>query len=288
MVFRFSFSALLCSAQMQVRASQLYRGSALRLVLMLFLSMSFSNLVGAQNKPSQLSSDAKAMQVTQTQPTTPSLAVFTDNIEQRVKACVVCHGDQGRSTNQGYFPRIAGKPAGYLFNQLLNFRERKRTYPQMNYLVAHLSDAYLQEMAHYFATQNPPYAAPLPSAASTTVLERGKALVMQGDKQRALPACVSCHGDRLTGKAPFVPGLLGLPRDYLVSQLGAWQTGNRRAHAPDCMAQLAKKLRAEDIEAVSTWLANQAIPQDTKPAPARASQTTAATPWPMQCGSIQP
>ncbi|WMW81874.1 cytochrome C [Undibacterium cyanobacteriorum] len=260
------------------------RLGSLHLVMVLTLGMSVTGLVGAQNGDSKVTQAAS------------SLPVFTDSIEQRVQACVGCHGDQGRSTNQGYFPRIAGKPAGYLFNQLLNFRERKRTYPQMNYLVAHLSDAYLQEMAQYFASQNPPYAAPVASAASATVLERGKALVMQGDKQRALPACISCHGDRLTGEAPFVPGLLGLPRDYLVSQLGAWQTGNRRAHSPDCMAEISKKLRADDIEAVSTWLANQAIPQDTKPAPARATasatvranQTSTATAWPMQCGSIQP
>ena len=28
-------------------------------------------------------------------------------------------------------------------------------------------------------------------------------------------ACASCHGSALTGVEPTVPGLLGLPRDYL-------------------------------------------------------------------------
>jgi cytochrome c553 len=35
----------------------------------------------------------------------------------------------------------------------------------------------------------------------------------------------------MTGVAPHIPGLLGLPRDYLNAQLGAWKAGQRRAHA---------------------------------------------------------
>ncbi len=40
----------------------------------------------------------------------------------------------------------------------------------------------------------------------------------------------------MTGRAPFIPGLLGLPRDYLNAQLGAWRNGQRHASPPDCMA----------------------------------------------------
>ena len=49
-----------------------------------------------------------------------------DTIAERVRACTVCHGKEGRATSDGYYPRIAGKPAGYLFNQLVNFREGRR------------------------------------------------------------------------------------------------------------------------------------------------------------------
>src|SRR5262249_16551099 len=37
-----------------------------------------------------------------------------DTIEARMLACAVCHGPQGQGTNNDYFPRLAGKPAGYL------------------------------------------------------------------------------------------------------------------------------------------------------------------------------
>ena len=52
-----------------------------------------------------------------------------DTLQQRLLACTACHGKDGRATSQGYFPRIAGKPAGYLYNQLLNFREGRRNAP---------------------------------------------------------------------------------------------------------------------------------------------------------------
>jgi cytochrome c553 len=37
-----------------------------------------------------------------------------DTMAARVLACASCHGDKGQGTNDDYFPRLAGKPAGYL------------------------------------------------------------------------------------------------------------------------------------------------------------------------------
>ncbi|HEX7637983.1 MAG TPA: c-type cytochrome, partial [Burkholderiaceae bacterium] len=74
-----------------------------------------------------------------------------DTIAQRVQACGACHGPQGRATPDGFYPRIAGKPAGYLYNQLDNFRAGRRANATMTYLVEQLSDDYLREIAGYFA-----------------------------------------------------------------------------------------------------------------------------------------
>ena len=79
------------------------------------------------------------------------LRAFEDTIAQRVLACTGCHGKEGRAGPDGYYPRIAGKPAGYLFNQLRNFRDERRHYELMNGLLALLDDAYLGEIAEYFA-----------------------------------------------------------------------------------------------------------------------------------------
>lgn len=192
-------------------------------------------------------------------------AAFEDSIAQRSLACTHCHGAQGRAGPDGYYPRLAGKPAGYLYNQLLNFRDGRRHYGLMTQMLEPLSDAYLHEIAQHFASLDLPYPAPLPPAGSRELVERGRVLVMQGDATRSLAACVQCHGQRMTGVMPNVPGLLGLPRDYLNAQLGAWRAGKRRAHAPDCMAQVVQRLSTDDIQAISVWLASQPV-TDSKPA----------------------
>ncbi len=204
-----------------------------------------------------------------------------DDIASRVQACTACHGEQGRATRHGYFPRIAGKPAGYLHEQLLNFRDGRRNHALMSGLVQHLSDAYLREIAEHFAALDLPYAAPPAprAAASPALLRRGEALVRRGDAARELPACAHCHGEALTGVNPAIPGLLGLPRDYINAQLGQWRTGQRRAAEPDCMALVAQRLAPEDIAAVSGWLSAQAVPAD-----ARAAATLPQA-LPMPCGA---
>ena len=99
------------------------------------------------------------------QSSTPPLPADMAN---RVQACVACHGAEGRASAEGYYPRIAGKPEGYLYNQLIAFREGSRQHVAMNGIVQHLSNDYLQQMAMYFAAQNPPYPSPAKSTASAS------------------------------------------------------------------------------------------------------------------------
>lgn len=206
-------------------------------------------------------------------------ATVPDTMGQRMQACTACHGQEGRATRDGYFPRIAGKPAGYLYHQLLNFRDGRRRNAAMTHLIDPLSDDYLRLIAEHFAALDLPYPLPRPEDRARPDRARGEVLVMRGDAQKRVPACMGCHGAAMTGVLPATPGLLGLPRDYLVAQLGAWRSGERRAHAPDCMAQIAQRLSVEDIGAVASWLAAQPVPADAKAVPA------AATPPAMECGS---
>lgn len=203
-----------------------------------------------------------------------------DTLAQRLQPCMACHGAQGRASREGYLPRIAGKPAGYLYQQLLHFRDGRRQNAAMARLLAQQTDAYLREMAGHFAALDLPHAAAPPSPAPPAILARGQALALQGDAARQLPACVACHGQALTGVLPAVPGLLGLPRDYLIAQLGAWQTGQRQARTPDCMATLAQRLSPADVGAVAAWLAAQPVPVQQH---AAAAAPAAA---PLPCGSV--
>ncbi len=203
-----------------------------------------------------------------------------DTMAQRMQACTGCHGAQGRAASDGYYPRIAGKPAGYLYHQLLSFRDGRRHYALMNRLLAPLSDDYLREIAEHFASLDVPYPPPQPATSSVDVLTRGETLVLRGDAPRKIPACVQCHGNGLMGVAPAIPALVGMPRDYLNAQLGAWRTGNRHAVAPDCMAEVAQRLAPADISALSQWLAAQPVPAGAKPAAA------ASDALPLPCGGV--
>ncbi len=207
-------------------------------------------------------------------------APFEDSIAQRMLACSACHGAQGRATREGYFPRIAGKPAGYLFEQLRSFGDGRRSYAPMAGLLANLGDDYLREIAEHFAGLDLPYPAPQASRLPQTMLARGRTLALEGDASRELPACAECHGRALTGAAPSIPGLLGLSRDYLNAQLGGWRDGLRHATAPDCMAQVARRLRPEDVAAITGWLAAQPVP----PGPVPRAQAGARLP--LRCGSV--
>ena len=213
-------------------------------------------------------------------------APFEDSMAQRTLACTGCHGAQGRAGPDGYYPRLAGKPEGYLYNQLINIRDGRRHYAPMRALLEPLTDAYLLEIARHFARMELPYPAASTPAVDAAQLARGRQLATQGDPSLELPACAQCHGKALTGALPHVPGLLGLPRDYLNAQLGGWRTRQRQAHAPDCMAHVAGRLQAQDVSAVTHWLASQPVPQQGKP-------QAALSPWPagmkeLRCGSAYP
>jgi cytochrome c553 len=202
-----------------------------------------------------------------------------NTMEERVRACASCHGAGGKGISNVYFPRLAGKPAGYMFNQLVAFREGRRRYTPMNYMLAYLPDEYLKQMAQYYAGIQVPFDNPAPAIASQQVLQQGRNLVASGNPARGVPACIACHGPNLSGREPGIPGLLGLRSDYITAQLGGWRYGTRTALMPDCMQLIAARLTEADVAAVAAWLSSMPIPAHTTPLPQSSDRL------PLQCGS---
>ncbi len=214
------------------------------------------------------------------QAATPTPTPFADTVAQRALACTGCHGPQGRASPEGYVPRLAGKPAGYLLDQMQAFRDGRRAHHGMAQLLHNVDDALLRELADHFAGQDLPYPPPARAMLAPDAAARAQRIVRQGLPEAGLPSCVRCHGEALMGDGVQVPGLLGLPRDYLMGQLGAWRQGIRRARTPDCMAEVARRLPAADLARVADWLAAQPVPAPATPHRADPRQPPAPAPKP--------
>jgi cytochrome c553 len=194
-----------------------------------------------------------------------------DPMQQRVAACASCHGAHGEGLpGDAKVPRLAGKPAGYLLQQLESFQGGQRHHVAMEYVVRQLSQDYLRQIAEYFAAQQVPYHPQAVPAVSAATLQRGEQLVRHGDPGRGVPACASCHGDTLTGVEPMMPGLAGLSYAYINAQLDAWRTHQRVTDGPGCMVVVANRMTGGDVVAVAAWLASQPPPADMHPLPADA------------------
>jgi len=226
---------------------------------------------------------ALAMATTSAIAAQPAPRPFADTIEQRMQACVGCHGDRGGGVVGAAFPRIAGQPADYLVAQMQAFRDGVRVYAPMNFLMSRQSDAYLVEIAEWFAQQTPDprvVDARRATPPDRPAFDAGAALFRDGrpDAGRAdagLPACAACHGADAAGTLPGIPALAGLPRDFLIEQVGSWKTGSHRSPEPNCMATVAKRMSGADIIAAATWLSLQ------QPAHGPTARTG---PLPLACG----
>lgn len=189
-----------------------------------------------------------------------------DTMAERVKPCVICHKQGDKTDANGYYPRIAGKPDGYLYNQLRNFRDGRRYYRPMALLLENLSDEYLLEMARYFSALKQPYPPPERVISTPEEIKLVRKLIEEGDPSRRIPPCRECHGKELMGTKPFIPGLLGLPRSYMIAQFGAWRSGGlMRRQSADCMSEIARQLTPQESNAIAAWLAAQPIPPNAEP-----------------------
>ena len=84
--------------------------------------------------------------------------------KKKAAACVACHGPEGNSAS-GEYPILAGQTARYIYLELRDFKEGRRTNGLMVPFVAKLSREDMLDLADYFAAQKPKPIAFKPDAA---------------------------------------------------------------------------------------------------------------------------
>jgi cytochrome c553 len=165
-----------------------------------------------------------------------------------IAQCTMCHGARGVSLADA--PNLAGQYAEVVAKQLMDYRRGDRQSAAMRALSVPLTDADIRDLAAYYASL------PRPKNTPVTDMSTVPALVKAGDPMRNIAPCASCHGgmEQKLG----TPWLEGMPKAYLVSQLTAFATGERRNDSHAQMRNMARTLTAKEIEEVSEFYARVA------------------------------
>jgi len=162
--------------------------------------------------------------------------------EQRLPACLSCHGENGQSQTPNV-PSLGGQPAPYTLIQLFMFRERLRVAPPMNQDTTGWSDEDLQSMSIALSKLPPP--GPPAEKGDPQRLARGSALAEQNH-------CNICHRSDFTGQEN-VPRLADQREDYLLKTLREYKTGARHGYDAT-MAEVLQPVDDNDVEILAYFL----------------------------------
>lgn len=161
--------------------------------------------------------------------------------EKKAQLCLTCH----RPGNElALVPLLAAQPAGYLYDQMKAYKEKRRLDETMSMQTntANLSDRDMRDIAQYFSVQ--------PAGRDTHKVDAQKAAAGKAKAEAA--NCAACHSTK--GKHQNVPSISGQRPFYLVKQLEAFGSG-KRAHGSGPMAAPPLKLSAEEAESLAHYYA---------------------------------
>ena len=165
-----------------------------------------------------------------------------------VQRCSMCHGAQGMSETNA--PNLAGQYPEVVIKQLHDYKRGDRASAIMQTLAQKLSDKDISDIAAYYDS--------LPKARAA-IVQAGEpdapALVRVGDPLRNVVPCVSCHGgiDHKIG----APWLEGMPKEYLLKELNAFASGERRTDSFAQMRNVVRPLTPRELEDVAEFYARR-------------------------------
>jgi cytochrome c553 len=155
--------------------------------------------------------------------------------------CVACHGEDGRATI-AVNPILAGQTARYLYLQIRDFQEGRRSDPQMSPMVKDLTREEVQALANWFAQQTPPI--------QNFKVDAEKARL--GKIRADDTLCTMCHLGGFKGQNE-IPRVAGQNYDYIVKQLRDFKA-RRRTNDAGNMTSVSSTLSDADIENIAQYL----------------------------------
>jgi cytochrome c553 len=173
----------------------------------------------------------------------PSLAQGDEAARKLAEPCIACHGPNGNSQNPDY-PVLAGQSWRYIYIQLKDFKEGRRTDPVMSAMAATLSRDDMIALGNFFAAQKP-----LPIA-----FKADSAKVEAGRKISDAVLCPMCHLGGFVGQNE-IPKVAGQYPQYIRKQLMDFRA-RRRTNDAGNMTSVAGTLSDEDIENLTQYIAN--------------------------------
>ncbi len=161
---------------------------------------------------------------------------------KKAEACIACHGPGGNST-QPLYPILAGQTARYLYLQLKEFKEGRRTDPQMQPFATNLSSEDMHDLSAYFAAQN----------SLGTSFKVDPERFARGEAKAQETLCTMCHLGGLKGQNE-IPRVAGQHYEYIVKQLRDFKAA-RRTNDAGTMTSVSKTLSDGDIVDLGHYLA---------------------------------
>jgi cytochrome c553 len=182
-----------------------------------------------------------------------SFATHASDIEAgktKSAVCAACHGADGNSSN-GAWPSLAGQHANYIYKQLADFKEGRRTNASMTAMVAPLSDDDMKNLAAYYASLQPK-----PVAFDGELIEAGESIYRGGITETGVAACMSCHSPSGKGNGPAGwPSLKAQQPDYLYTQLQNFKQGLRANDPGGMMRNVVKRMSEKEMKSVAAYIA---------------------------------
>lgn len=159
--------------------------------------------------------------------------------------CTMCHGARGVSGSD--VPNLAGQYPEVIYKQLQDYAQGQRVHALMQALASGLSEQDLRDLAAFYAQ--------LPRPAAQRADRQAPALVSVGAPLRGMAPCASCHGG--IDHKPGSPWLEGMPQPYLLAQLQAYASGQRRNDVHAVMRHIARQMTPEEMAQAAAWYAGQ-------------------------------